>query len=76
MTQNLQSTQQKAVKGGKFIAIQYHIKKQEKSQQSNVTPKATRERTTTKSCSRRNHKYQSRYTWNSNKEDNSKGQLS
>ena len=30
MTQNLQSTQQKAVKGGKFIAI--HLKKQEKSQ--------------------------------------------
>ena len=37
----------KAVLRGKFIAIQAHLKKQEKSQ-SNLTPKATRKRRTRK----------------------------
>ena len=41
---------EKAVLGGKFIAIQTHLKKQEKSQ-SNLTPKATRERRTKKTQS-------------------------
>ena len=42
-TQNLWDTV-KAVLRGKFIAIQAYLKKQEKSQINNSTPKATRKR--------------------------------
>ena len=51
-TQNLWDSA-KAVLRGKFIAIQSHLKKQEKSQikKSNPTPKATRERRTKKTQS-------------------------
>ena len=38
----------KAVLRGKFIAIQSYLRKQEKSQINNLTPKATRERRTNK----------------------------
>ena len=41
-TQNLWDTV-KAVLRGRFIAIQTYLKKQEKSQINNSTPKATRE---------------------------------
>ena len=47
MIQNLWDAT-KAVLGGKFIAIQAYIKKQEKS---NLTPKGTRERRTSKTQS-------------------------
>ena len=43
MTQNLWDAA-KALLKGKFIAIQYYLKKQEKSQTNNLTPKAIRER--------------------------------
>ena len=49
-TQNLWDAA-KAVLRGKFIAIQAYLKKQEKSQQSNLTPKETRERRTNKTQS-------------------------
>ena len=48
MNQNENTTTQilwdtvKAVRRGKFIAIQAYLKKQEKSQINNSTPKATR----------------------------------
>ena len=45
--QNLWDTA-KAVLRRKFIAIQSYLRKQEKSQQPNLTPKATRKRTKTK----------------------------
>ena len=52
MIQNLWDAA-KAVLRGKFIAIQAHIKKQEKSpkKKSNFTPKATRKRRTKKTQS-------------------------
>ena len=49
--QNLSDTA-KAVLGGKLIAIQSHLRKQEKAQvKSNITPKATREGITDKAQS-------------------------
>ena len=64
MTQNLQDAA-KAVLRGKFVAIQSHLRKQEKSQikKSNLTPKATRERRKNKTQGQqkeRNHKDQRR----------------
>ena len=52
ITQNLWDAA-KAVLRGKFIAIQSHLKKQEKisNKQPNPTPKATRERRTKKTQS-------------------------
>ena len=56
----------KAVLRGKFIAIQaylYQETRKTSNKQSNLTPKATRERRTNKTQSyqkQRNHKYQSR----------------
>ena len=62
MTQNLWDAA-KALLKGKFIAIQYYLKKQEKSQTNNLTPKAIRERRTKKPQSQqkeRNYKDQVR----------------
>ena len=51
MIQNLRDAA-KAVLRGKFIAIQPYLKKQEKSEiQSNLTPKGTRDRRTSKTQS-------------------------
>ena len=49
--QNLQDTA-KVVLRGKFIAIQTYLKKQEKSKQSNLTPKGARKRKTNKAQSK------------------------
>ena len=48
-TQNLQDSV-KAVLRGTFIAIQAYLKKQEKNQINNFTPKATRKRRNEPQC--------------------------
>ena len=59
MIQNLWDTA-KVILREKFIVIQAYLRKQEKSQINNLTPKATRERTNKTIVEERNHKDQNR----------------
>ena len=59
MIQNLWDTA-KVILREKFIVIQAYLRKQEKSQINNLTPKATRERTNKPIVEERNHKDQNR----------------
>ena len=75
-TQNLWDAA-KAVLRGKFIAIQSHLKKQEKSQINNLTlylKQLEKEEQRKPKVSRRNHKDQSRNKWYRNEENNNKDQ--
>ena len=76
-TQNLWDAA-KAVLRGKLIAIQSHLKKQEKSQINNLTLRLkqleNKKQRKPSQQKERNHKYQSRNKWNRNEENNGKDQ--
>ena len=75
-TQNLWDTV-KAVLRGRFIAIQAYLKKQEKSQRNNSTPKVTREGRNEEAPGQqkeRNLKNQGRNKFKRHKRDHSKNQ--